>query len=444
MSTTAAISGLEEGKTYYFAVTDYDAYGNQSGFSNEVNYTVPVLDTDGDGLSDGEEVEVYGTDPTRADTDGDGLKDGEEVTHYHTDPKRADTDGDGLSDGDEVMVHHTDPTRDDTDGDGVLDGTEVSGGFDPLDASSRPVVKLWLEAEGGIVRSPMAMAMDSSASVGRYVWVPNGQGNVSDPSQAGGSVEYFFTVPEAGDYVIWGRVISASGSDDSFFVAVDDGEYALWDTLMGGATTWVWDQVSHWGGENPVVFTLEAGTHTLIINQREDGTKLDKLLITNDLEYVPTGVGGPGPVQLWLEAEEGALRAPMQKAVDDEASSDTYVWAPNGGGTGGVAEYRLTVPTTGTYAVWGRIISNSSSENSFFVAMDSGPDALWDTKLGGTEVWVWNRVSHQAGATPGEGVELVNYTLTAGTHTLRIKQRDNGTKLDKLLITNDLNYTPVD
>jgi hypothetical protein len=40
-STHATISSLIEGVTYYMAVTAYDASGNQSGYSNEIVYTVP-------------------------------------------------------------------------------------------------------------------------------------------------------------------------------------------------------------------------------------------------------------------------------------------------------------------------------------------------------------------------------------------------------------------
>jgi hypothetical protein len=38
---TATISNLTTGLTYYFAVTAYDASGNESGFSNEVTKTIP-------------------------------------------------------------------------------------------------------------------------------------------------------------------------------------------------------------------------------------------------------------------------------------------------------------------------------------------------------------------------------------------------------------------
>ena len=43
-----------------------------------------------------------------------------------------DSDGDGLSDFDEIYTYHTNPKSNDTDGDGMLDGTEVAGSFDPL------------------------------------------------------------------------------------------------------------------------------------------------------------------------------------------------------------------------------------------------------------------------------------------------------------------------
>jgi uncharacterized repeat protein (TIGR01451 family) len=66
------------------------------------------VDTDGDGLSDGDETKI-GTDPNDADSDDDGVSDGQEVN------PGADTDGDGL-------INALDPDSDD---DGLFDGTEL-------------------------------------------------------------------------------------------------------------------------------------------------------------------------------------------------------------------------------------------------------------------------------------------------------------------------------
>lgn len=88
-------------------------------------------DSDEDGLSNSQEA-VTGTDPNNPDTDGDGLSDGAEVNQYGTAPKNRDTDNDTVSDGDEVNIHKTAPLNPDTDGDGVPDGIEIATGTDPL------------------------------------------------------------------------------------------------------------------------------------------------------------------------------------------------------------------------------------------------------------------------------------------------------------------------
>lgn len=67
------------------------------GFALGMTPGLLAQDEDGDGLSSEQEA-VLGTDPARADTDGDGLSDGDEFFLYFTDPLKADTDEDGLSD----------------------------------------------------------------------------------------------------------------------------------------------------------------------------------------------------------------------------------------------------------------------------------------------------------------------------------------------------------
>lgn len=63
--------------------------------------TQSTLDTDKDGLTDPQEIEL-GLDPNKADSDGDGLTDGDENKKYGTNPLNPDTDKDTFKDGDEV------------------------------------------------------------------------------------------------------------------------------------------------------------------------------------------------------------------------------------------------------------------------------------------------------------------------------------------------------
>lgn len=111
-----------------------------SSATDDVTVIVGVIDRDGDGLFDDEEIKL-GTDYKNPDTDGDGLTDGEEVNRFKTDPLKKDTDEDGLTDGEEVNRLKTDPLKkdnpavlviinnlllenEDKDGDGVLDSQD--------------------------------------------------------------------------------------------------------------------------------------------------------------------------------------------------------------------------------------------------------------------------------------------------------------------------------
>lgn len=85
------------------------------------------LDSDGDGISDADEVAIYGTDPTRADTDGDGINDGTELTYWGVDWS-SDYDNDGMNNLQDM----------DADNDGAPDAEEINRGYDPGNAGSLP------------------------------------------------------------------------------------------------------------------------------------------------------------------------------------------------------------------------------------------------------------------------------------------------------------------
>ena len=63
-----------------------------------------AIDRDEDGLTDDEERRI-GTNPDKWDSDGDGITDGTEVNSLRSNPKLRDTDGDGLGDNIEMWTH---------------------------------------------------------------------------------------------------------------------------------------------------------------------------------------------------------------------------------------------------------------------------------------------------------------------------------------------------
>jgi len=144
---------------------DYDDYyDDYDDYYDDIDYE---SDSDGDGLTDWYEENIYYTDPYDTDTDGDGYDDYEESYTYFTDPNDSsdtpeedvdsdgdgyydwyedeegtdpydpndypghsgeddtDTDGDGLTDDEENYYYWTDPENTDSDGDGYSDYEEI-------------------------------------------------------------------------------------------------------------------------------------------------------------------------------------------------------------------------------------------------------------------------------------------------------------------------------
>ncbi len=119
--------------------------------SPEKNQLYPIVifrDTDRDYLGNWEEINTFGTLPDNPDSDnsgiGDGINDGAEKYVYGTDPLSNDTDKDGLDDKFELEIrpnktypeygnipnlYKTDPLINDTDKDNITDYQEVTGSY---------------------------------------------------------------------------------------------------------------------------------------------------------------------------------------------------------------------------------------------------------------------------------------------------------------------------
>ncbi|KJS03054.1 MAG: hypothetical protein VR65_02055 [Desulfobulbaceae bacterium BRH_c16a] len=110
--TSYTATGLDNGSTYDFAVSAVDSFGNASGFTDPVSGVPNINNVNS--IPDNWKS-AYGFalgDPNidSQDPDADGLTNLEEFQHG-TDPLNRDTDGDGISDGDEVHLYGTNPMQ---------------------------------------------------------------------------------------------------------------------------------------------------------------------------------------------------------------------------------------------------------------------------------------------------------------------------------------------
>ncbi|MHA1959560.1 MAG: hypothetical protein ACW99U_04985, partial [Candidatus Thorarchaeota archaeon] len=136
-------------------------------------------DSDDDWLPDGAEVILYDSDPMDTDSDDDGIADTYEFDtdfdglpdgiEFHIGLQgtfgggimNPDSDHDGLLDGDEYFIFGTDPAKLDTDGDGYSDGLEIALGIDPLVFTTKTDFEMALAVQRG--RQTMLIMLPKSA-----------------------------------------------------------------------------------------------------------------------------------------------------------------------------------------------------------------------------------------------------------------------------------------
>ena len=144
--------GLQDSwEDYYFSSLsnytgqdDPDADGSNNTLefrigTNPIDPSSSTQDTDGDGLFDYDEINIYSTNPNNNDSDGDGFSDVSEVINYQTNPNNNDSDNDGLPDGFELSYagNINMNVDDDMDNDGFTNYEEWIADTNPIDELSR-------------------------------------------------------------------------------------------------------------------------------------------------------------------------------------------------------------------------------------------------------------------------------------------------------------------
>lgn len=110
-----------------------------------------------------------------------------------------DSDNDGVTDYDEINIYNTDPHSADTDRDGFNDGAEILNGYDPLDDAAEVLVTYESPKERGVIREDLIEVTDIQT-------INNTRGTTSTSSATASST----TLKRADAAVIFGEALPNS------------------------------------------------------------------------------------------------------------------------------------------------------------------------------------------------------------------------------------------
>ncbi len=120
---------------------------------------------------------------------------------------------------------------------------------------------------------------DVSASEEQFIQVPDNGNIMVSNSTTGPGVHYDIDFVKSGVHYLWLRHRSPNGTDNSVNVALNGKLIHSWH-MPDQQTEWKWAKM-------PVTFNVAVGKQRISLFLREDGTPVDRVVVTNDQDYVP-------------------------------------------------------------------------------------------------------------------------------------------------------------
>ncbi len=481
--TSYTIQDLSECTRYYFAVTSYDTSGNESGYSNEVNGLPRPIIVNVAPLSaeKGRALTIYISgynfeEGSILKTDDPGIvvlsTTFISCTRLSSEISITDTALVGLHD---FTVQNPDGVQG-----SVLDLFEVEMAIPPevtsctpldgeedIPAIVQPVIEFSEKIDGATVSSATIMLLDSSGEM-----VP--QTSDSPVLQRGkrrviimpldeleGSSTYKIKVigGEGGIRDLAGHFMVADFIQETGFAIIDTEPPVISNVSASNVFSTGVDIT--WNSDEPADSQVEykpqgssyfrqsqiapemVTAHRVTLIGLEPDTLYEYHVISKDgsgnvstSEPDESFQTDPSPYSfLYIEAEEGVLVEPLTIGENDNppAFSGKYIYTPRGSGYNddlsyGKGSYDFYAPTDGLYHIWIRLYAYDSMRTSFWLRINSGnADIVSSSQYG---FWEW--------------VQGPSYFLGEGLHLLELIYREGQVRADRVIITDDPEFTPVE
>jgi hypothetical protein len=275
--------------------------------------------------------------------------------------------------------------------------------------------QIWLEAEAGALTAPGAVGVDDLASAGAYLWVPENPATSLAPAPDSPIVQYTFTVPTTDTYVIWGRLGLHEAGPGAFALSVNGTEAARLDgTALHHAV-----ETLHVGDTSHI-----DQQHTITALPRDLAGRL--AIKTADSEkhnqaatFLTFTVTQDATVYVAYDAQVRHYPAWLTAAFTNTGSTITTTQGP-------LAVWRREV-SAGPVTLPGNSHGGAPEVRANYLVLLASRD---QTAL---SIWVWDQVASETAPV---------FFLEAGEHTLTITQQEAGAKIDRFLVTNDVDFVP--
>jgi PKD repeat protein len=325
-ATSHTLTGLKDGREYCIAATAYDAGGSiESGFSNEVCTTIPgaasapVASFDVTSASGQAPLTVTFTDTSAGDITGrcwdfdlsdgtacvdGGSAPGAQAVHTYRAAgnyiAQLTVTGVNGADSAQTEIRVTTPLVDAGDGPDAADsGGDETGaaadGFYRQDSSGLVVMEA--EAFADFAAQPeheWIVVTDPPGYVGdgaMLAWPDDGKRIDADYAEASPRLDFIVDFRQTGTHYVWLRALATGDFNNSAHVGLD---YAAVDTAdqieVAESGDWGWTNDTKDGAWATLQIPAP-GTYTINVWMREAGLVVDRVLLTTDADYVPTGAG---------------------------------------------------------------------------------------------------------------------------------------------------------
>ncbi len=135
------------------------------------------------------------------------------------------------------------------------------------------------------------------------------------PASNYGVVSYTISVPAAGSYRVWSRIMAADATNNSYMLEIDGNScYTIGDAPVS-TSAWTWVDYQAATATSKVTPSLAAGQHTVKVIGREPSVKVDRVMALSDQSCVPSGTGDNCAVTSDVTTPTVDISAPSDNAT---------------------------------------------------------------------------------------------------------------------------------